>query len=102
MELPPHERILIGCFRLCVVSTLGILGIGALVLFLAWRRAPADEPPAGYLGSPHRGRALVSQYGCIACHAITSEDPKGMAGPPLTDMANRSYIAGRFANEPIE
>jgi cytochrome c2 len=102
MELPAHEQVLTGCFRLCVLSTLGILFLGAAALFAAWHAGRADEPPPGYLGSPDRGQVLVSRYGCPACHVITKEDPKGLVGPPLTGFANRSYIAGRFPNEPID
>jgi cytochrome c len=101
-ELLPHEQVLVGCFRLCVLGTLGVIALSAVALLLAWRHAPADNPPTGYLGSPKRGHALVAQYGCTACHVIAPEEPKGMVGPPLTHMANRSYIAGRFANEPID
>jgi cytochrome c len=101
-ELAPHEQVLAGCFRLCVLGTLGLVFVCAGALLLAWRHAPADTPPPGYLGSPKRGRALVAQYGCTACHDVMSEEVKGMVGPPLTHMANRSYIAGRFANEPID
>lgn len=102
MEVPAHERVLAGCFRLCVLSALGILFLGGAALFLGWRLGRADELPPGYLGSPQRGRMLVSQYGCPACHVVTSADVKGMVGPSLLGMANRSYIAGRFANEPID
>ena len=102
MELSPHENVMAGCFRLCVLSTLGILFLGTATLLLAWRIGRADEPPPGYLGSPERGRVLVAQYGCPACHVVTHEDAKGLVGPPLTGIANRSYIAGRFPNEPID
>ncbi|HEX3109549.1 MAG TPA: c-type cytochrome [Thermoanaerobaculia bacterium] len=102
MDLQPHERVLAAFFRLCVLSALGILFLGAAALFAAWRVGLADEPPPGYLGSVNRGRVLVSRYGCTACHVITKEDVKGLVGPPLTGFANRSYIAGRFPNEPID
>ena len=102
MELPAHEKVLAGCVRLCVLSTLGLLFLGAAALFAAWHVGKADEPPPGYLGSPERGRILVSRYGCPACHVITREDVKGLVGPPLTNIATRSYIAGRFPNEPID
>lgn len=102
MELPAHEKVLFGCMTLCVLSTLGIFFLGGATLFVAWRVGRADELPPGYLGSPHRGRILVTHYGCPACHDVTRDDPKGLVGPPLTGIANRSYIAGRFPNEPID
>ena len=101
-ELTPHEKVLAGCLRLCVLSTAGILFLGVAAFFLARHLGRADEPPPGYLGSSQRGRVLVSQYGCPACHVVTREEVKGLVGPPLTDIANRSYIAGRFPNEPID
>lgn len=102
MEPEPHEKALIAFLRLCALATFGLLFLGAAALFAARHTGRADEPPPGYLGSPDRGRILVSQYGCPACHVITSSDAKGLVGPPLTGFANRSYIAGRFANEPID
>jgi cytochrome c2 len=102
MELPAHERVLAGCLRLCVLSTLGVLFLCAAALFAARHAGKADDPPPGYLGSPDRGEMLVSRYGCTACHVIAKEEAKGLVGPPLTGFANRSYIAGRFPNEPID
>ncbi|HEX3583427.1 MAG TPA: hypothetical protein VH087_16775, partial [Thermoanaerobaculia bacterium] len=102
MDLQPHEKALADFLRLCVLATLGLLFLGAAALFAAWRVGHADESPPGYLGSPERGRILVSRYGCPACHLVTSEDAKGLVGPPLTGIAKRSYIAGRFPNEPID
>jgi cytochrome c1 len=82
------------CFVLvCVVG-------GALLV--TYRLTSADTPPTGYLGSPRHGRALLTRYGCAACHQIPGEAPRGMVGPPLTHIGSRSYLAGRFKNEPIE
>lgn len=47
-----------------------------------------------------RGKLLVSQYGCTACHSIPGvKGPKGMVGPPLEHIATRPYIAGKFPND---
>lgn len=52
-------------------------------------------------GDPDRGRTLVSNYGCVACHQIPGvRNAVGMVGPPLTAMARRSYLAGRLPNTP--
>jgi len=59
------------------------------------------QPPTGFTGDPQRGRALVAEYGCTACHEIPGAAPRGIVGPPLTRFAKRAYIAGRFPNEPI-
>ena len=102
MDLEPHEKALVDLLRLCALGTLGLLFLGVAALLAARHAGHADSPPPGYLGSPDRGRILVSQYGCPACHTVTSADAKGLVGPPLTGFANRSYIAGRFPNEPID
>ena len=63
------------------------------LLLAACRREPAAN--AG------RGKQLIDQYGCTACHNIPGvPGPKGMVGPPLDHMASRSLIAGKFPNTP--
>ena len=40
-------------------------------------------------------------YGCDACHTIPGAvDARGLVGPPLTQIANRIYIAGVLTNTP--
>jgi cytochrome c2 len=52
-------------------------------------------------GNVDRGKQLVTQYGCVACHVIpTVEGPKGMVGPPLDHIASRQIIAGKLPNTP--
>jgi mono/diheme cytochrome c family protein len=54
-------------------------------------------------GDAERGRRLIAsgQHGCAACHAIPGvRAPRGVVGPPLHGIANRSLIAGRLPNEP--
>jgi cytochrome c1 len=102
MELHPHERLAIGCLRLCAVFAVVLVCVSGGVLFVAWRQTPAHEPPPGYLGLPQRGRTLLPYYGCPACHVIPGAAPQGMVGPSLTGMGDRSYIAGRFSNKPID
>lgn len=52
-------------------------------------------------GDAQRGRQLVDQYGCTACHVIPGvAGPRGMVGPPLDHLASRTYIAGKFPNKP--
>jgi cytochrome c len=52
-------------------------------------------------GDAKHGRQLIDQYGCTSCHSIpTIEGPKGMVGPPLDHIATRTYIAGKFPNNP--
>jgi cytochrome c len=52
-------------------------------------------------GDPNRGKAAIERYGCNSCHNIPGvSGPKGMVGPPLDHMATRSFIAGKFPNNP--
>jgi cytochrome c len=80
--------------------------IGGLVLALA--AAPACSSggdaerellAAGTRGDPVRGELAISRLGCGSCHVIPGVSrARGMVGPPLTDFARRSYIAGTAAN----
>lgn len=56
-------------------------------------------------GEPHpeaeRGRLLLRQYGCGACHAIPGvAGANGNVGPPLAGVASRVYLGGVLANTP--
>ena len=62
---------------------------------------PQPELPAGLTGDAERGRALLSEYGCGACHTIPGV-PRAQAkvGPPLSGIASRVYLAGVLTNTP--
>lgn len=50
---------------------------------------------------PERGRELANTSGCGACHIIGGvHEANGTIGPPLTGIAQRSYIAGMLPNTP--
>lgn len=50
---------------------------------------------------PERGRELANTTGCGTCHVIQGvHDANGSIGPPLTGIAQRSYIAGVLPNSP--
>ena len=52
-------------------------------------------------GDVSRGKEAIQRYGCNSCHNIPGvPGPKGMVGPPLDHMASRSFIAGKFPNNP--
>lgn len=56
-------------------------------------RADTDGEPAS--GDPERGRVVIQQYACTACHRIPGiVGPSSHTGPPLTAMGQRKYIAG--------
>jgi cytochrome c1 len=52
-------------------------------------------------GDPARGKQAIVAYGCGSCHVIPGVPAaSGRVGPPLTDFADRAYVAGRLPNEP--
>lgn len=52
-------------------------------------------------GSPTRGRQVIRRYGCESCHSIPGvAGARGQVGPPLDNIASRSYLAGRLPNSP--
>lgn len=66
-----------------------------LALFLA------AGPAAAKGDRVERGRALLAQYQCGACHAIPGVPAsRGTLAPPLDAWRHRSYIAGRLPNRP--
>lgn len=51
-------------------------------------------------GDPARGARAIVSYGCGSCHVIPGVPAAtGRVGPPLTDFADRAYVAGRVPNE---
>jgi cytochrome c len=52
-------------------------------------------------GDPERAPQLIRKYGCHVCHTIPGvQGARGMVGPPLGTIANRSYLAGNVPNTP--
>jgi cytochrome c len=52
-------------------------------------------------GNAERGLAALSRYGCGSCHIIPGvSGASGLAGPPLSGVGNRIYIAGVLQNTP--
>jgi cytochrome c1 len=52
-------------------------------------------------GDPEHGKLLLRQFGCGSCHAIPGvAAANGKAGPPLTRMSKRVYLAGVLPNTP--
>jgi cytochrome c2 len=75
-----------------------------LLVPLAWLAAcdsgvPAPARVAG--GEALRGKLLLAQYQCGACHQIEGvAAARGRNGPPLDSFGRRSYIAGSVPNTP--
>jgi cytochrome c len=60
---------------------------------------PDAEVPTG--GSSARGRTLVQDSHCGACHTIPGvRRADGVVAAPLTKFALRTYIDGRLPNTP--
>ncbi len=52
-------------------------------------------------GSAAKGAAAISRYGCGSCHVIPGiSGASGLAGPPLSGIGNRIYVAGVLQNTP--
>jgi cytochrome c2 len=52
-------------------------------------------------GDPGRGRVAIHRHGCDACHTIPGIlTATATVGPPLTQVAVRTYLAGRIENTP--
>jgi cytochrome c len=57
------------------------------------------EPRAASVSVITNGRRLIANYGCGSCHTIPGvPGANSMAAPPLKCFYQRSYIAGRLAN----
>ena len=56
---------------------------------------------ARQIGNVSRGAALISWYGCGACHSIPGiSGADALVGPPLTHFVHRGYLAGVLHNTP--
>ena len=63
------------------------------------RRQQVADATSG--GSAQRGAQKIVYYGCGSCHIIPGiSGASGLAGPPLSGIANRLYIAGVLQNTP--
>lgn len=52
-------------------------------------------------GDPDRGKQLLVEFGCPACHQIPGvSGADGDVGPPLARWAERQFISGRLVNTP--
>jgi cytochrome c2 len=61
-----------------------------------------EEPQSTVPGNPERGRQLIAQYGCNACHAVPGvEGPQGALGPALNGVMARPTLSnGTVQNTP--
>lgn len=53
------------------------------------------------MGNPEHGKQLITGYGCGACHMIPGvHAARGLVGPPLFYLSERTMIAGELPNTP--
>lgn len=82
---------------------LGVVALGGGILEWAqWRAADRNHRAESATGGRvAAGKDHVVRYGCIACHLIPGiPGPHSKVGPPLSDYAHRTYVAGVAANTP--
>ena len=73
-----------------LITTLGLAACGSTAEVML-RAVPG--------GNAENGRIAIREYGCGACHAIPGvAGASGNVGPPLTNWAVRTYIAGSLPN----
>lgn len=76
------------------------------VLIVAASLLTACAPERDYVprvsgGDADRGREALARYECGVCHVIPGvANAIGTVGPALDDYSKRSYVAGKFPNEP--
>jgi cytochrome c1 len=62
---------------------------------------PPDRTPMLGDADRERGRTLVVQNGCAACHTFPDVPwPRGRLGPSLENFAPQGLIAGQLPNQP--
>jgi cytochrome c1 len=62
---------------------------------------PPDRTPTLGDADVPRGRLLVVDKGCVACHTFPDVPwPRGGLGPALHDFGHQGLIAGQLPNQP--
>lgn len=80
-----------------VVITAGAIGLAACTEGAASTASQEIVPG----GDSQRGRQVLLNYGCEACHTIPGiQGADATVGPPLNAWADRRYIAGTLPNTP--
>ncbi len=79
--------------------TLGLSGLFAVLL--AACDGPPDRTPTLSDADVQRGRQLVTDKGCVACHSFPDVKwPRGGLGPSLEHFGRQGLIGGRLPNQP--
>lgn len=79
-------------FFLASMILIAVLGTGC-----SRSNAPKQNAASFQASAPE----LMIQYGCPTCHVIPNvPGAVGKVGPSLSDLAQRSYLAGTLQNSP--
>ena len=82
--------------RTVAIAAGATLLTGALLISGCTESHPVRTVPGG---NPHAGKLAIQAYGCGACHTVPGvRGADGLAAPPLTRFADRSFIAGEASN----
>lgn len=95
-DRPAHPA---GIVRLAI-GALVAAGLAGCDMMLGW---VSNQPPPMVVagGDVDRGRLLLRQFGCGACHRIPGvAAAEGNVGPPLGRLYERVYLAGVVPNTP--
>jgi cytochrome c len=77
--------------------------VGAAAAVASWSSQRQHERVARAItgGDPAHAPEIMRRYGCGGCHTIPGiPGADGQAGPPLSGLIHRVYIAGVAANSP--
>jgi cytochrome c len=96
--IKPSRRYKLVVIKLIIASGLTC----AMFVVMACSQKEQERMAAAMTGGePARGKVAIKRYGCDGCHIIPGVHGwDGLIGPPLTQMAHRSYIAGVLPNTP--
>ena len=87
--------------KLVLLFVLLALVLGGHFAVRGLRRFPVDPQRHVPVADAERGKIMLREYGCIACHTIPGvPGATGRVGPELDDVAERIYIAGVLPNSP--
>lgn len=80
---------------------LACAGVCAFVALPSCSGKVEREAAALVGGDPAKGRAAIGRYGCSSCHTIPGiKGANALVGPPLTQIASRTYLGGVLENTP--
>ncbi|MBW3600139.1 MAG: c-type cytochrome [Planctomycetes bacterium] len=77
------------------------LAVGLPLVFRGRGRYPEELRQHVPVADAERGRTLIREYGCGACHTVSGvPNATGRVGPRLHEIQEKAYIAGVLPNSP--